>query len=217
MSGLANNRQADFYYRCRASYGDIHLTQCREKSVRTDKADTLVWEWLTGLLCDAARLKKGLREMSERRENELQPKRARLEAVGELVTKKESAIYRLAQAIARADDETVVRAIEEQLKATSRERAALRAERDILAADVASHALTADDEAVIISLAEKIRQQLSSQPTFEEKRKLLDLLDVRVKLQHNADQRELYVMCGLNLTGQALSIESHLSRRARGI
>ncbi len=214
MSGFTDNRKTYFYYRCRAVYGNKHLTHCTQKNVRADVVDALVWQWLTGLLRDTDKLRKGLREMRERRESDLAPKRQRMESINGLMSKAERAINNLASAIARAEDDTSASALESQMKAVSRERAAVISERDMLLREIASTELSDDDENAIVAWSETIQARLSQNRTCAEKRELLDLLDLRIILRHNANGRELFVTCGLKFEGETLPIETRFAASA---
>lgn len=166
--------------------------------MRTDVADPLVWDWLTSLLSDPEKLDKGLRELAERQETELQPKYERLALVIDLVIETENKIKRLAGAFADERDEMIADALRAEMKAAGRERDALVAEREGLRAELTAGKMTETERNAIKTLAAEVTRNLAT-PTFAQKRALMNLLDVRVKLEWRNNIRGLTVTCNLKI------------------
>lgn len=89
----------------------------------------------------------------------------------------------------------------------------MTAERETLAAALAQTELTDDDRERIKALAAMIRSRLDADPTYEQKRKLLELLGLRVQLHETEQGRALYATCGLAVGGDTLTIS--LCQRSR--
>ncbi|MCA1554290.1 MAG: recombinase family protein [Chloroflexi bacterium] len=202
------------YYFCGRRGRYRHLARCDVKGINADDADRIVWEWVTGLLTDEEKLDKGLREMATLRESELEPKRARLETIDGLVAKAEAKVKRLAAVIADTDDEASLDALRAELKVAGKTRDALMAERETIRAELAHGELTEADRARIMALASVIRARLGDEPTFEQKRELLELLDLRAELCESAKGRALFVICGLALDGNMLPISRKIEEQS---
>ena len=185
-------------YCCNSYVNKKHMRECAELRVRADYADAAVWEWLASQLRDEEKLDQALRQIAERRETEVAGKRVRLALLDDLIAVAEKKVRRLSKAFADEPDETVASAVQGQMKQAGRERSALAVERDALAADVAAGELTEADIATIKAMAAGIRRRMRG-PTFDQKRELLNLLDVQVKLQWSGKDRGVYAVCELNV------------------
>jgi len=100
--------------------------------VRADIADAVVWNWLTSLLLDEDNLDRGLRRYQERREDELQPLRYRLEIANRLISENEKKVNRLVTELRDTKNDVIANALSGQLKLLARDLDALTAERDNL-------------------------------------------------------------------------------------
>ena len=194
-----------YYYVCGQKSNKRHIRDCQEKNMRGEVAEGLVWEWVMGLLCDEKQLEVGLAEYARRCETDMQPKRERLAIIGTLIASAEGKVKRLASAFADEKDELIAAALREEMKAASREREALVSERDRLQAEVMQGELTEAERQQVTALAAEIRNKLS-EPTFEQKRALIDLLDVRVRVLSEGNGRWLKVTCGLKLTEKEIPL-----------
>ena len=186
------------YYACNSLLNKKHMRECEELLVRVDQADAAVWGWLSAYFLDEQRLDRGLRDMAAQRETEAAGKRARLALLDEMITAAEKKIKKLGKAFADEPDELLASSHQSEMKQAGRERAALATERESLAADVASGQLTEADIQTIKVLAVSIRRRMAA-PTFEQKRQLLNLLGVTVKLQWNEKARGVFAECELKL------------------
>lgn len=204
MNGAAFGKNY-FYYVCNQKFNRKHLLDCNEKNIRGEVAESLVWDWLMGLLCDEARLEAGLIEYTRRCETELQPKRERLSLIDGLIAEAEHKVKRLASAFADEKDDLIAAALRDEMRAASRVCDALKVERDALRAEVVQGELTEAERLQIKELAAEVRQRLEA-PTLEQKRALIDLLDVRVKPVSSDGKQCLQVTCGLRLTEAEIPI-----------
>jgi hypothetical protein len=75
----------------------------------------------------------------------------------------------------------------------------LVAEKETALADISAAQLSGAVKVAIKRAAGDIRAKMI-QPTFEQKRALFDILDVRVELEWNEDDRGISISCGLRLT-----------------
>jgi len=128
--------------------------------------------------------------MAARREDELELKKRRVETVNELIVKAERKVKRLVSAFGDSEnaDEIVRATVQAEVKATSTQRDALIAERETLEAELVQGAVDEATRAKIKASAAVIRQRLTNS-TFEQRRELLDLLDVRARLREDEKGR----------------------------
>lgn len=206
MSACAMQKGKYRYYSCNSKSIHSRITTCRERKVRAPEVEEMVWNWLKELLCDEAALEQGIQELTNRSEQELQETRTRLKTIEGLQTKAVARIERLAAAFADEIDEIVAAALRAQMQAAGREREALNTEREMLQAKLVQEEFTETERDEIKRLAREIGEKLSD-PPFEQKRALLNLLDVQITLIHKDEERWLNVNCGLTLkpTGQRTS------------
>lgn len=181
-TALGPPHRRHLYYDCNTKRNQRHMTTCKEKQTRADAADPLVWDWLMGLLGNEENLDRGLNQLAEQQEIELQPQAARLAIVVDLLTETERKVKRLATAFADEQDDMIAAALRGEMKTAARERDALIAERDSLRARLAAGKMTEAERKAIKELAAEVNRKLGK-ATFAQKRALLHMLDVQVKLE----------------------------------
>ncbi len=186
------------YYLCNSKSNRPHMRTCRERMIRADLADPIIWNWIIGLLSDQAKLSVSLEMWQKHSQSEQEPRHNRLTSVEQLIAQAEHKIKRLTTAFADELDDMVAEAVRQQLKDAGRERTALIAERDALQAALTEGELSADDVKAIQDIAREITGKVTD-ATYEQKRALLNMLDVRVKLVWKDEQRWLIATCGLTL------------------
>jgi hypothetical protein len=186
------------YHCCNTKSNRPHMRTCWERMIRADLAEPIVWEWVTGLLSDQARLSASLDTWMKHTQSEQEPKRSRLSSIEQLITQSEHKIKRLTAAFAEEMDDMIAAAVRDQLKDAGRERTALIAEREALQAALTEGDLSPADVEAIQILAREVTGKLAD-ASFEQKRALLNLLEVNVKLVWKENQRWLMATCGLTL------------------
>ena len=182
-----NRHKKKAYYRC-GSYTKPYV-KCDHGSrwIPTKKIDEPVWTWLVWLLSDDENLKAGLEELVENRKNEVNPKIEKLESIKELITDADTKINRLVTELSKYDDEIVLVAIREKITTISTNREALDEERLRLESELSQIVITEEMEDQIKSLAAKVRTKLPN-ATYEEKRRIFDMLDVKIALYFGYEQ-----------------------------
>lgn len=199
MSGNAMRQGRYLYYGCNQTTNKRHARTCHEPLLRAPETERDVWAWIHDLLTDEQQLEAGLAQMSELRESQLAPKRERLAKIEQLLAENEEEIARLARNLRTNSNTSVLRALETELSIAGREADALQVERESLRAQLQQGRLSEADKEAISGFAAEIRRKMSD-PTFEQRRQVLDILDCRVELQHREDIRVLKVTCGLKLS-----------------
>lgn len=183
---------------------------CSERSLRSDVVDEAVWSWLSNLLLDEGNLDIGIKQMIERREVELSPKRERLGVVEELIGEAELGVKNLASGLRRAKNETVANVLQDDLDKLGRHLTELNEERAILLAYIGQDELNPEEVAAIKQTVADLRSELQN-PDLATKRYLVDRLNVRVELKRDDTSRWLEVTCGIAPAPDRLSIATGTS------
>ena len=181
------------YYRC-GSYARYHLhCDISHNNVRVEAIDKAVWDWLVDLISDDTALKEGLDAMVKQKESEIEPQRIRLASIDVLVNRIDGKMRRLMDLL--GDEEDVIAAMRaDELRRFAKEKDALIKEYQTIEFDLRSNEITVEDQEQILEYARAIRKKLVV-PTFEEKRRLLDALDVRAKLFIDGNNTMIGVKC----------------------
>jgi hypothetical protein len=198
MSGHPLQKGRYLYYACNKKGNARHLRDCFEKLVRANEADAIVWGWLEGLLVDEENLERGLKELVKHTDNQLKKARQRLARVSTLLEETERKIKRLASTYASESNDVVANAIKGELKNVGQIQEALQVEHNMLFAQTQQSEITEADQNQIRELAKNVREKLE-EPTFEVKRSIMSLLDVKVELVNNGNERWLNCSCNLTL------------------
>lgn len=150
----------------------------------------MVW-----LLSDDENLKSGLKELIEKREAEVNPKLEELESIKELINDADTKIDRLVSELSKYDDEIVLVAIRDKITTISKNREVLEEGRLRLESELSQIVITEEMEEQIKTLAAKVRTKLPN-ATYEEKRRILDMLDVQIVLDFGYEKDlQLEVKC----------------------
>ena len=198
---LASNYRCGNHWRKRNEIGCANSG----KTITANKAEPVVWEWVTGLINDDLALREGLRRMAEKREQETAPRQKRIKMVVKELEKLNDKIGRLVNNLADEEDTTMGAAIKTQLKMFAQQKDAFEEERQFLEVELSKQTITAEYEQRVIDRVHKIRTKLNN-PTFGQKREILDDLDVRVIFYDNDEGRRLWVACGIKPDGDTITL-----------
>jgi site-specific DNA recombinase len=204
---LGKGKGKRYYYVCNRKAVYDYLVDCKEKFIRVEVFEGLVWEWLVSLLTDEAKLDKGISEYVASRETEISKVRGRLAMVDEMIERADKRIARLSNDLRDLESESARGAIKKEIDAIGKEKDGLLKERETQNAEIAKRQVTAADCDYIKETARVIRAKLNGTPTYEEKRALFDAIGLTIELQHNEQGRALYVVCGIRLQGDTLRLE----------
>lgn len=207
MSGVPMKGGRYLYYKCNRKLNQPHLTPCEEKMVNAQKADALVWEWLSELLMDEQNLIEGLQELRNTRSDEVESKRTRVATIDDLMPDNKRKIERLVKAFANEEDDIVGSAIKQEIQTVKKVYEALDAEHSLLQAQIEQKEITDGEITQIKELADTIRARLTN-PSFETKRTLIHLLDVQVYVIWRNDERCLKIHCCLSPSQTQMSLEN---------
>lgn len=198
------------YYACGRYRGDRHILDCTESYLRVVKTDSLVWGWIYELVSDDEKLTEGFREWQRQNSQQLEPKQARLSALGEMKTRAERSIARLAEAYRFADSEEEATVLERERKIAVKQLIEIKAERAQLKKDLAKVELTPARLNTIRLAVGEIRGRLGD-ANFEQKREVLDLFCFAGKIGYQDDVRGLWCTCTINPDPEFLRFDSHFS------
>jgi site-specific DNA recombinase len=169
------------YYVCQTVHQTWVKRTCKQKSIRAGKIETRVWEYVKGLMENATQYEDLLREAQRAEEDALTPKQEELATVEKLFADCEQEAAQCAAALLKASG-AVGRALEEKTREINARFDALSKRRGELQAELTKRQLT--DEAVNAALS--FRQDVVAgiqDPTFETKRRVLEMLGVQVKIE----------------------------------
>jgi hypothetical protein len=186
-----------YYYRCASRYYPVGKDKCREISVRSATADTILWTWLEMLLgMGESLLRTGLNKLATEQDNETQGKResinaanAQIEAIGKKITN-------LMRAFDGDDDEDVVASLRQSVNELKKAKAELITYRDKLAGEISVSTLSQSQIEDIVTFSRQIKKKMAH-GTYEYKKELLRMLKVRVDLRRDKDGYRLDMSCAL--------------------
>lgn len=163
---------------------------CREKEIRTDLLDAVVWKYVSDVMTDPVRFKKALRDAQTAEMALLEPKRDQLATILKLIEKCEADASKLASAFANVAEGVVSKALRDQIERVDQQYAALIQERDALQKQLGARKLTDEN----IDEAMRFREDVISgmqNATDADKRRAFELLQVQVAVKN----RQARVRC----------------------
>jgi hypothetical protein len=161
------------------------------------------------LLNDNEVLDSGLRKMAADQEYSLEPKRNRYETLTGLVHQIDQKMERLLSELGEGgyDDELLVGAFRRELNNAAREKKLLQAEKERISQELKEAEMSPAIQDQVKELVEKYRKRLPN-ASFEDKRFILDVLDVKVVFQFDGKKRWLEVSCGLPGSEEVIALPS---------
>ena len=211
MSGYM--REGYLRYQCSTHFPSPGRKQCpkHNRSSVCHKVDDLVWDWITQLLTDEQSLEDGLDKMIENNRDETGTRRSRFDTLGKLIAKREVSIKRLVTELSEGEysDEFTRNIFKEKIKENTEVIKELQKERDYLEAELAQVELTEDFRKEIRAMAAQVRNNISK-ATFDNKRAVMDKLDLHAVFRYEDDIRWLDLTC--NLSPEGLSYDLHEGR-----
>ena len=199
------------YYRCNGYMGYVANVECNLPSFRVDIVDKIVWNWVKDLLTKPGVLEHGLVEYQEGREQFCAPIRDRLIVLEDLWQGSKTQLDRVLDLyISGQVQRELLIDKKQQLESTL---SALEKERDELNLNLESEALSEYEIQQIVDFAAQIAEGLGpGDESFEDRRRIIELLDVRASFTVEDNQKYVDVWCFLGRN--KLSIENPTSRNA---
>jgi site-specific DNA recombinase len=169
------------YYSCswrNNHYSGAETRTCWARSVRADAIEADIWDEIRGLFQDLDRLWADLKAAQQNELTAQDPKRAELEAVEGLLKDTDSDADEIAATMRIAKGKVGERVQKQQDDCNAR-IAELTARREKLIAELGARKLTDDAIEKIMQFARDTREGIED-ATFDDKRRTLENLDVRV-------------------------------------
>ena len=143
--------------------------------------------------------------MMENRANEVDPKRERLNRLHSLIQEYDGKVKHLVRETGKHTDETVLSVFRDEINEITNSRNALVSEYEILAVELEQIEITTDKREEIISFAESIRIRVEN-ASFEEKRRLMDMLDVKTILLYDEQGKRVEVTCAIPSSNEVIKL-----------
>jgi site-specific DNA recombinase len=173
------------YYRCTATVRyipGVEPKSCSEKSARGEILDYLVWNDIYELMTDPAKFGQLLQESKRHQQDILKPKRDELETVNALIARKEEEALKCARALKDSPGGAVEQALRRDADRINQEFKGLNQRREELLGALDTQVLTDQDIEAAMEYRNDVIAGIEN-PTFEDKRRVLELLRVRVDIK----------------------------------
>jgi len=188
MVGLRDTKNQSIYrYRCASRFHffpELEAQPCKSHYVRGDILDFAVWErFVMGAMADRDKFEQALLDAQAKEQAEIQPKRDRLNVVNKLIADVEQEAHELVETLPGVKKGGLIsKAIDEKASQLESQHTALCKERDDLQRAVATRKLTNERVKAAMQFREDVMVGMEN-PTFEDKRRILELLQTKVEIK----------------------------------
>ncbi len=184
MVGRYYKNTGTWYYCCHSHEKHYDLeSRCQQKKVRGDYLDAYVWEYVLDLWTDRERFEKALYEAQEVERQAVRPKRERLEMINNLIAECEVESEGLSAALAQVSINGLLsQTIKKNITELEKRYADLIRERNETERALNIQQLTNEDIASAMQFREDVILGMQN-PTFEDMRRSLDVLRVKVTVK----------------------------------
>jgi len=195
---VKSSGRATSYYRCIAALGHATGYTCQMPHFRGDQLEPAVWGWVSDLLLQPGQLADGLRAQQSEVERTSRALRDRLALLEESIADHGHQIERLLDLYLIGDD-FPKELLDEKKARLTKARQELEKEREGLVRHLQQ---TVIPDAQIEEIEEFCRQVSEGleNASFEDKRRILELLDVRGQLAVEDGQKVVYISCMIDQT-----------------
>jgi site-specific DNA recombinase len=202
-----NASGVNLYYRCPATEGAIVGVTCDLPQFRVEEMDGAVWGWIESLLLNPRNLALGLREQQEERRRAARPLQERLDIIDDQIAEHQQQLDKLLDLYLGGDFPKEM--LTERKTRLEKTLASLKQERESFEKQLSANEITDEQIATIEEFASCIADGLQNL-AFEDKRRVINLLDVRGTLTMEERQKVAYVRCTVG--ERTLNIASTPSR-----
>ncbi len=214
LQNLMPNGERYAYYECNGASTRNTVYKCKLPMYRADKVDNVVWEWVYTTLLDPETLEDGLRELQSTTEDQR----------AELLDRREKQLEQLEQInaklvrIKQLHIDGIYSQAELRADKARHEQAREIIQEGITALDeqLATLGISDDEITLLKQFATRLRKGLDI-ANFEQKRKVLQMLNVQAELYMREGEKIVKVSCSLPNTQEelSLSVTSTASRSCR--
>ena len=189
-------REKHRYYRCNGAWRTPKV--CDTPHYRVDDVDNTIWGWLEHMLLDPKNLAEGLQSMREETIRSNQTLIDRLEIIEKRIVETEQQLGKLLDLY--ISDSFPKEMLQERKARLEETLAKLRSEQGDISGHLQTSLISDEQIAGIEAFCAQLRPSLED-TDFEQKRQIIDMLDVRGKLAIENDEKVVYVKC---ILGQQL-------------
>lgn len=210
---------ANLHYGCTHRYRTFKGLEpaCHEKRIKGTIIEPLVWDYVMRLITDPVDLDEKLHKAQAEELRSMEPKRDELEQVNALITQAEEEADNLADGIRRAKG-LVLQRLEKASEEVNQRYVDLQARRDKLLSNLNAQSFTDETISNMVNFWKTIQIGLNN-PTFEDKRQWLEILQVQVDVK----DKKATITCRLPVEPFTVDLsdikptEIHLSSVLQGI
>lgn len=183
ITGSAIKREnggINFYYRC--SYSNTGGSCINKKYYRVDQLDNPIWEWISNEIADPKKLESRLRDYQENQRETFEPIHNELSLIGDLITKQNKQRAKWLELFA---SEFITKTeLEEKLPFIARTIDSLTNQQVALERRL-TNLMNEDSLENILKLSADIRDEIQHIDSVEARRKIVEALDVTVRLEED--------------------------------
>lgn len=194
--------RATSYYRCSAAMGQVTGHKCQMPHFRADQLEPAIWGWVSNLLLHPDQLAEGLRAQQTEAKRASQALQDRLTLVEKHIAEHDRQIEKLLELYLSSEDFPKELLREKRARLTKAKQD-LEKERSSLARHLEQIIIPDTRIEEIEEFCGRIREGLKS-ASFEDKRQILELLDVQGKLAVEDGRKVVYVNCIIDQTRLAI-------------
>lgn len=204
-SYVGRTRRTHSYYVCNGKQ-QIPVSLCDMPNFKGDLVDSVVWEWLSSIIKNPSAIRQSLMESQEATKQANKRLFERLAVIEKKIAETEQQIAKLLDLYLSAD---FPRELLVERKARLEELLAnLRKEHGDVHSHIEDVSLTDEQMAEIEEFCLSIREEVEI-ATFEDKRHIFDLVDLRGKLAVEEEGKVVYVKCKLGQQRVSVVATSH--------
>ena len=182
----------NLYYRCPAKEGAVVGVTCNLPQFRVEEVDRAVWEWIENLLLNPRNLALGLREQQAERQRAARPLWERLAIMDDQIAEHQQQLGKLLDLY--LGDEFPKEMLTERKMRLEQTLTSLIRERENFEKQLSANEITDEQIATIEEFASCVADGLQDL-AFEDKRRVINLLNVQGMLTIEAGQKVVYVRC----------------------
>ncbi|MBI5304002.1 MAG: recombinase family protein [Chloroflexi bacterium] len=197
-----SNGQGSRFYRCgRYRFTQLEKGVCKRKQVRADLLEEIAWNYILSLIENAKDFEAALRLAQKREQESFEPKREQLQTLMEQIAEDEQKATELADTLFQTSEGTVKKMLQEKIAEFERLHDERLKRRDELQSALTTQPLNDAEIAAALQFRADIIEGMK-EPNFEDKRRVLDLL--RVKVEYANDK--VIVKCVIPIASQPIDI-----------
>jgi len=186
MTGTSHP-DGNYWYRCSSftnRYKGLEEKHCQEKIVRGDMMESIAWDQFTmDIFADPVSFESRLRETQQQEEGATRRKREEIEILTQQARECEAEAKKLVRQLAKLPEGGLMsRTIGEKIADLEKTYEKITRGRDTLLAELESRLLSSEDIRSMLQFREDVLAGMQN-PTFEDKRQVLELLQMDVAVR----------------------------------